>query len=232
MKIYLTRHGQVLPAEFFESVDNPTGDIPLSPLGEKQAVCLGEELKRRGFCGPILFSPYLRTATTANIAAEVCGAKTYPEPVLREKVYSEEEMNRFCGQTLAQLKARFAAVAEDAALDHPWWTTQVEDDLASVAARVEPLLERLIAAQAPETLLVGHGASVMSAVYYFRRKFGVDRPEGLHNVNCSLCCFELNGKGELVRAELFANDHLPEDYLTSNTAQKERFEPYIEEREE
>ncbi|MBR2013708.1 MAG: histidine phosphatase family protein, partial [Clostridia bacterium] len=49
MKIYLTRHGQVVPVKFTGTVDCPDRDIALSDLGEKQAKLLGKELALRNF---------------------------------------------------------------------------------------------------------------------------------------------------------------------------------------
>ena len=135
MKIYFTRHGQVLPTEFIGTVDFPKGDIPLSELGKRQAVCLGQEMVSRGFSGVIYSSPYDRTATTANIIAEGCGANVYVDSALREKIFVEAEAKLFHGLTAQQLKDRFPHVARDAQLEYPWWTTGV-DTIADMAERV------------------------------------------------------------------------------------------------
>lgn len=231
MKVYLTRHGQVLPDKFTGTVDCPDGDIALSDLGEKQAEFLGKELALRNFKGIIISSPYLRTMTTAEAVASACDVKIYPEAVFREGVFSTKEIMSLKGMTLEELKERFPHVAEDAELEYPWWTIEIEDNPEAFSKRVDPLLDHLLASDHKEILLVGHGASVGATVRYFMRKFGFEKPSGLKNVNCNLTEFELDDNGELVRAVLFGNAHLPDEYLTSNTNKIDRFVPFVLERE-
>lgn len=226
MKIYLARHGQVLPDKYTGTVDCPDGDIPLSDLGKKQAEYLGKELALRKFKGLIISSPYLRTMTTAEAVAAACNVAIYPEAAFREGVFRQEEIMQLRGKTIEELKELFPHVASDATLEYPWWTTDLEDNLDAYAKRIDPFLDRILAFGYDEVLLVGHGASVGATLNYFKKKFGFEQPQGLHNVNCSFSCFELDEMGDMVRVLLFFNAHLPEEYLTSNTNKKERFEPF------
>ena len=70
MKRYITRHGAVVDYRA-ERDDHlyPPGDIPLSPLGLEQAQLLGKRMKRLGFRGLIVASPYIRTMQTAEAIA-------------------------------------------------------------------------------------------------------------------------------------------------------------------
>lgn len=231
MRIYLTRHGQVLPDKFFGTADFPDGDIPLSELGKEQAEYLGKELARRNFKGIIISSPYLRTMTTAEAVASACDVKIYPEAAFREGVFREEEIKQLRGMTLQELKEKFPHVAPDAALAYPWWTTELENTVEAYSKRIDPLLDRLLASDNEEILLVGHGASIGGTTNYFRKKFNIEMPHGLKNVNCNLSIFDLDENRELKRAVFFENKHLPEELLTSNVAQVERVAPFIFERE-
>ncbi len=230
MKIYITRHGQVTPKVFENSVDYPTGDIPLTELGQEQAVCLGKELLARNFKGRIISSPYRRTMMTADLAARECGAPVYVDGALREMFFSEENASAFIGMNLATLKENFSHVASDAILPYPWWTTHADDRLA-IIVRLKSFWGTLLNTGCEEVLVVGHGASVFGSMFFFNQtfKFGLpDDPGELgdfqadRNLNCNLSCIEINQNGELISARLFATDHLPDALLTSNTNPKPR----------
>ncbi len=228
MKIYLARHGQVLPKKFIGTTDRPVGEIELSDLGEKQAECLGKALQCLNFQGKILSSPYIRTMQTADIAAAVCGALVYPEPAMREGVFSHEKLMKYKGSTLETLREKFAHISPDTALPHPWWTTE-EEEPEDVLMRMTPFLDQLFESDHQEVLLVGHGASVNAAIRYFARRLGFERPRGLKNLNCSLSCFELDDCLNPLRIFLFDTAHLPDEYLTSNADEKERVTPFKKE---
>ncbi len=230
MKIYITRHGQVAPKLFAGSVDFPTGDIPLTETGEQQAACLGKALRAEGFSGRILCSPYRRTMMTANIAADECGAAIYPDGALREMFFSDEAGEAFIGMTLPQLQALFPHIAPDTVLSHPWWTTTA-DTLPVLAERLAAFWDDVLQCGADEVLAVCHGASVFGSMHYFNEKFGFGFPEDLQalgdflatrNLNCNLSCIEIDAKGKLLSARLFATDHLSDALLTSNTNPRPR----------
>lgn len=230
MKIYITRHGQVCPTEFFGSADFPMFDIPLSELGQKQAVCLANALKEKGFKGKIFSSPYRRTMMTADAAAKVCGVPVLPEQALREILKTDEGAQEFEGMTLEQLKAEFPVVAEDATLSYPWWNN-FKDTREAVIKRVSDFWELLLQSGEQEVLLVGHGASVFGSVYYLNKKYGLGFPDdgdvlgdylGDHGLNCALSYVETDKDGNFVCGEFFNTAHLTEDMLTSNPKHKER----------
>ncbi len=232
MKIYITRHGQVLPQEFVGSVDFPKHDIPLSDKGKEQATLLGKELKRRNFKGRIISSPYTRTMTTAENAAAECGAAVYTDGALREMLFRESDGLEFRGKTLEELQAEFPHVAADAKLPYPWWTTFV-DDGPGLSARADGFWTKLMeeVKEDDEIVIVGHGASVVGSFYYFNHTYQLGFPEeymelgaaiGPNNLNCNISCFELDKDKKLIRAALFDTAHLPDEYLTSNSRPAER----------
>lgn len=230
MKLYITRHGQVCPKEFFGSVDYPTGDIPLSKLGQKQAVCLGNELKKIGFKGKIISSPYRRTMMTANLAATQCGASVYTDGELREMFFSDEAARDFVGMTLDDIKKTFPKVAHDAELAYPWWTKTL-DTKKMVVERLEKFWDKVIKTDIDEVLAVGHGASVYGTIYYFNKKFKLGLTDDLEELadylaekglNCGISCVETDKDGKLLSANLFYTEHLPDELLTSNANHKSR----------
>lgn len=230
MKIYITRHGQVCPKLYEGSVDYPTGDIPLTEIGQKQAHFLGEELFKRNFSGCILSSPYRRTMMTASIASEVCHAPVYPNGALREMFFSDEAGEAFIGMNLEQLRQNFSTIAPDSSLPFPWWTTN-KDELPSLMDRLSLFWDAVLEADYKEILVVGHGASCVGSIYYFNRKYNLglpSSPQGVGdymantNLNCNLSYIEIDENKKLLHANLFSTSHLSEDYLTSNTNPKPR----------
>lgn len=230
MKIYITRHGQVMPKEFIGTVDFPKGDVPLSELGQRQATCLGKELLARNFKGIIISSPYNRTMTTANLAAKECGAPVYTDGALREMIFPQTNISEFSGMTIDELKNRFSEVAKDATLEYPWWTTE-PDSKEIITERLEVFWEKILSLGYEELMIVGHGASVFGSMNYFNKKYGFDFPLNLdelgdylaeRNLNCNLSYIELDENKNLLHARMFATTHLTEEMLTSNANPKPR----------
>ena len=216
MIIRFARHGQ--PAlEGMPKGGNyefPAGDYVLSPLGRKQAEFLGEHLKKTGFKGKVISSPYARTAETASIAAQICGLDIYFEPRIQEmRFYPEPPCP---GLTIEELRRSYPNVAPDAVLEYPWMTPGGEEVLDTVRARVDAYVAELIAnPPADDILLFGHGASIQSLKWNFYQRCnytGKDR----HNWNCSLSGFEVNSSGEASMIEVARFDFIPLEYVTSN----------------
>jgi len=135
MKIYITRHGQVCPTEYFGNADFPMFDIPLSELGQKQAECIAKVLKSRDFKGKIYSSPYRRTMMTAEAIGKACNLPVFPEQALREILKTDEGAKEFEGMTMEQLKQEFSTVPENAMLSYPWWKA-CKDTKETVIERV------------------------------------------------------------------------------------------------
>ena len=193
VRIYVARHGQVAGNAFYDgNPDYPKDNPALSPLGIRQAYFLAEELRRIGFNGRILCSPYTRTLMTAQPVAKAFNTKIELCHELREIVKNEKGIKSFNGKTASELKQMFPEIADESDVPYPWWT-QTRESMSDVRARVEPFVDRLLAGD-EDVLLVGHGASVGAAVDYLLEKSGLafnsfmPRPVG---VNCSLSQFRL-----------------------------------------
>ena len=120
MIIRLARHGQPALEDMPKGANYefPDGDYVLTPLGREQARLLGKHLKKCGFQGKVLSSPYARTMETASIAAAVCGLEVTPDPGLQEmRFYPEPPCP---GLTLAEMRKNYPNIAPDAVLKHPW----------------------------------------------------------------------------------------------------------------
>ena len=79
MHLYITRHGKA----HAESDTGRDEDRPLRHRGERQATFLGEALASRDHTPAVVYSSgLLRSEQTADIIAEIIGAKREREPVL------------------------------------------------------------------------------------------------------------------------------------------------------
>jgi len=212
--VYITRHGQIVPPDRKEGLALPAMDMPLSPLGRHQAQRVGERLKAMGFGGVVYASPFRRASETAHLISEVVGTSFYPETALREIVHVPEEYVGFDGLSLDQLREAFPTVATDATLRHPWWTTHLETD-PLVLSRVRPFLERLVAANEEDALLVGHGASMNACIRFFlETRFPDLLPSAEPGWNCALTAIRVKPSVEPLM--LGDTAHLKADQITSN----------------
>ena len=218
--LYLTRHGQPYIAGMqLEDPDYPPGNPPLTELGREQSRRLGERLRTMGFDGPIYASPYQRTFETADLIADVVGTTVFPEPAIRE--FTGSGIFSFQGATLEALRAAFARMDPAARLTHPWWTLEPEvtDETGyrpAVMARVGGFIESVWEqAKESDILLVGHGASIGSAIKYFLDRVPVEqRPCGGHGWNCALTAVRL--QPQLAFTCRTCVDHLLPEQVTSN----------------
>lgn len=209
MIVYITRHGQVLAKEYYGDVMYPAGDLPLTPLGRRQAQCLAEHLRSLGFRGRIAASPYRRTAETADIIASALGLGVTLLPCLREIMKTEAGARDFRGMSLAELHALFPTTRETKSLPFPWWTENM-DTQQDVARRVKEGLEAFLpTVKERELLLVGHGASC-GAMH--RSVFKIERKCHDVKVNCGLSMWN----SETGEQYSYCAGHLPRELITSN----------------
>ena len=216
MRLFITRHGQVLPAGQEQTAFDTSKDDPLlTTLGQRQAALMGEELKRCDFNGRIIASPFSRTLMTASLAARACNLSFSVDERFREIVQREEGLQGFQGKTLEEMKALFPEIHQ-ATLPYPWWTVS-KNTMEEVIARVRPLVEECIALGA-DCLLVGHGASVNAAIRILLNGKPAQEMGDIYrgdNMNCSLSEFEIEN-GIIRPLRLYDTDHLPPDMITSN----------------
>jgi broad specificity phosphatase PhoE/ribonuclease HI len=77
-------------------------DVPLAPIGIKQAEALAQEVKIRGNVTHIVSSPILRTLQTAHIVAEATGLS-----VSENADFAECSFGDWDGHTFAEVRARW-----------------------------------------------------------------------------------------------------------------------------
>ena len=216
MIIRFARHGQPALEGMPKGANHefPPRDYVLSPLGRQQAEFLGGHLKKIGFRGKVISSPYVRTVETASIAAGICGLDIYLEPRIQEMRFYEEPP---CpGMKLEELRVAFPNIAADAELVYPWMTPGGAEVLDTVRARVDKYVEELIAdPPADDVLLVGHGASLQSLKWNFYERSGYTGKDH-HNWNCSMSTFEVDRSGKAKMIEIARYDFMPLEYVTSN----------------
>ncbi len=179
MKIYVTRHGQVLPQNFYGDVQFPAGDPPLTEVGKEQAVCLGKYMAHLGFCGRIYSSPYRRTLETAEIIASYTGSEIIPYAPMREIMKTEKAAEEFCGMDKEEICLTFPHVAKDFELSYPWWERK-QDSEEDVLKRVGCGFEKLELTE--DAMFVGHGASAGHLINYL----GIPSKPGKKFFNCCL----------------------------------------------
>jgi len=205
MKIYITRHGQVVSKGIDGDIQYPAGDPPLSKLGRQQATCLGAYLKHLGFSGKLYASPYARALGTAQCIAEQTGSLIVPWPPMREVVRSKESIRQLKGLTMEEIRAKFTHIDPEAEMPYPWWTQELESQ-EDVIARIQAGLDALNPQE--DIMLVGHGASSHGAcdVVNIPRKGG-------DNCNCSFSMYDSEDKTNFKRLDA---GHLPYRMRTFN----------------
>lgn len=218
MKIYITRHGQVLDWGIGGNAQFPKGDPPLSAFGREQGTCLGKYLKHLGFSGKIYSSPFARALETAEMIAAQTGSRIIPWAPIREIVKTKESTAQLKGMTLEQIRERFEYIDPEASLPYPWWGL-VPETPADVTARVKAGLDAL--APAEDILLVGHGASV----YYACEALQIPHAAGSNNYNCGFSMYNSEDPSDFA---YLRGDHLPYTMRTFNRVlQKEEDEKLL-----
>ena len=118
--IYFTRHGQTV-----WNVENKicgATDSPLTELGHKQAIELGEKIKSENLqIDEILCSPLSRAADTAKHIAEITGVPLRVEQRLKEQNFGKYESTpkqNFIydfdgGETMLQMAARIYSLLDE-----------------------------------------------------------------------------------------------------------------------
>ncbi len=219
MKIYITRHGQVLDWGIGGDAQFPKGDPPLSQLGRDQGAQLGKYLKHLGFSGKIYSSPFARALETAEAIASQTGSLIVPWAPIREIVKTKESTADFTGLTLEKIREKFKFIDPNATLPYPWWGLQPEK-AEDVIARIQAGLDAL--APTEDILLVGHGASVYCACEVLK----LSKCKG-NNYNCGFSMYNSQAENDFAYMD---GSHLPYGMRTFNRIwQKEEDEKLTEE---
>ena len=172
---YITRHGQIsTDAAYDGSHMYPSRDMPLSPLGRKQATLLGKRMKQMGFKGRILASPFHRTLETATLIAAEVGVPVIPYGPIHEIIRSQEFLTEYKGHTMDDIRAQYPHIDPEATLVYPWWSPALEtkEDVLERVRKGVALAEETYPDE--EILYVGHGAScnALMKLYDIPRKGG------------------------------------------------------------
>lgn len=153
-ELYFTRHGQTV-----WNVENKicgATDSPLTELGRRQAIELGEKIRLEKLpIQQILCSPLSRAADTAGCIAQVTGLPLTVEPRLTEQNFGRFEGTPRNGAEFAAAKANFVESFDGG------------ESMLRVAARIYSLLDELRSRD--ETfLLVAHNgiARVVNSYFY------------------------------------------------------------------
>jgi probable phosphoglycerate mutase len=149
-QLWLIRHGETE----WSASGRHTGrtDIPLTPLGERQAAALGRHLAGRAFA-IVLCSPLGRAKETCRIAG-------YLDQAIITDDLREWDYGRFEGRTTVDIRKQIPG----------WtiWTWPVEggESVDHVGARVRRAIERANAADGDVALFAhGHVLRILAACY-------------------------------------------------------------------
>ncbi len=206
MKIYITRHGQVAPVEFYDNVQFPSGDPPLTNIGRKQAQYLANYMKSIDFKGEIYSSPYARALETAEIIAETTNSKIIPWAPMREIMKTDEAAESFNGLTIEEIKHRYTHISKDTFLVYPWWS-HAKESREDVFNRINIGFKELTPQS--DVMFVGHGASAMLMIEYLN----IPQRHG-DMYNCCLSMYNTENKNDF---KYMDSAHLPYNLLTQNT---------------
>lgn len=103
---YFVRHGQTI-----WNVENKicgATDIELTEFGHKQAIQVGEEIKKQGIhVDEILYSPLIRAAETAGHISDITGIPARPEGRLTEQNFGKYEATARDGAEFQEAKGHF-----------------------------------------------------------------------------------------------------------------------------
>ena len=149
-RIYLVRHGQV--EGFQDKRYNGQGDIPLTAEGLIQYEALRSRLADKPLRA-VYTSDLNRCLQGARLLAEPHGLTPIATAKLRELHIGEWE-----GMTWKELQERFPKQWQARLDDIVNYRVPGGENLVDVAARVRPLIRRILAEQVGrEVLVVGHG---------------------------------------------------------------------------
>ena len=141
----LLRHGQT-PMSVQKRYAGRT-DVPLTDVGAQQAAAAAKRLASADL-GAIVTSPLLRTVQTAQAVAAVTGV-----PVVTDEGFRETDFGAWEGLTFAEVQERWPAEVT-AWLADPEVAPPGGESFTDVSARVTAALDRVLATQAGQTVLI------------------------------------------------------------------------------
>ncbi len=155
-------------------------DIPLNPLGLRQAASLAAALADEGLAA-VVASDLQRAWQTGAALAAGLGLPLQAEPGLRERCFGLLE-----GQTHAEIEARWPDHARRLRQREPGFAPAGGESLVDFRARCLATVDRLAAAFAGQTIaLVCHGG-VLDGLYRAATHVALDRPRSWPLGNASI----------------------------------------------
>ena len=216
---YFARHGQRGDLRYQIAFRNCTEDR-LMPNGIAQAEALGDYLKKIGFDGTVLVSPYYRTLETAAVACTRFGAeKMTVEPACQEvtglKNASQPVRTTKKCLTKKEIKQNFPGAVIPKKMRFPW---RLENERESKAdERISLFIDSLISDTSGDVLVVCHGGIMNSVVREMNRR-GADFPRQ-KNYNCCLYSFTFDVQTDtVVRWADETLNFMPDELYTDNLA--------------
>jgi broad specificity phosphatase PhoE len=193
MRFHLLRHGESVSnaAAGVVALPEAEGDR-LSPLGQRQAEAAGAPRAARGGPrGPRVASPMGRAQQTAEVVAGALGLAVETWEDIHE--LREPDGYYALGET-EQQRARWSNRMREHA-DDPGHAPDGGESFAGLLERVQAALDRLVAEDVHETLLVGHG--IFARFTFARTMLGdaftpaaIDSLWRIGSLNCGLSTFE------------------------------------------
>lgn len=177
MRLILVRHGESVGN--FENRLQGQEDYPLTDLGRRQAALTAERLQQL-HASAVYTSHLLRAQETATTIA----GRLRVEPVVLEDL-SEYHFGEMAGQTYAEIRERFGAIANPAERVYPG-----EEGRDAFWARVTGALWGIAATHPRETVaVISHGGPI---ALFCQAVLGLPyrRPMPFSISNCSLNIFE------------------------------------------
>ncbi len=145
-------------------------DIPLDPVGRRQAARLADALRDEGLSA-VIASDLDRAWQTAQALAEPLGLPLSPDPGLRERCFGVFE-----GQTRQQIDQQSPALARRWHSRDPDFAPAGAESLRVFYARVIAAVEHLVVAHAGRTIaLVSHGG-VLDCLYRAATRTSLEAP--------------------------------------------------------
>jgi probable phosphoglycerate mutase len=135
------------------------GDIPLTDVGHEQAAAVAASLAKRGGVDLVLTSPLRRAHETARAVADAVGV-----PLVMDEDLVETDFGSWEGMTFGEVMARWPDEMT-AWMADPDVLPPNGESFAAVGARVNAALDRLLAANQGQTVVVvSHVTPIKSIV--------------------------------------------------------------------
>ena len=209
--VYITRHGQV---DGKNRISKQVRDVPLTQLGEKQALALAEYLIQKcRFNGRIYVSPFYRTIQTGTFTANLLKSKVILEPGIQEIAPGPKPGYSMDMQTIEKY---FPGQTVPGKRFSDTWRL-FDENAAKRTVRIQKALKEILAEEKGDILLVGHGGVIGPLINYLNAKKASPAVKHITGKgwNCSLYIFELDEKDQ-VKGGRYTTEFMEDKDITNN----------------